>query len=674
MQTTLSIGAKYRFLLLQVIIAGILFFLPSQFIHAQYPVVDIPILREQIKAAKNDSTRSRLYCILGWELRFSNHIESEQLADDVISISDSTQDFLRLAEAYTIKGFGKMTNQDLFEALNMYKKGIVFAKKANDPSTEAHILSLTAGMYQDKGDFDKAISYYLEGLMVAKKSKDPVMIATLANNLAEAYSDAGRTIKFTLPYYQEALEYETAIENWQYVAMIYANIAQDYLESGYRTEAEQSTKQAIKYLYKRKEKSYLFGTVSSTIGQVYLGLHKYTAAEKYLSQGYDVLDSIGTKDNKLIPLSSLAQLYYAVDNMSKAEQMAKHLLELARNYKTKLFLRDGYKVLSDIARQRKQPELALQYFELYKNWNDSLYNESRDKSIENVESKLQLNLKELGIKYAIEKKMLENQQLKQSNIGLQNKSLVAIMLSILFLVMGLVLLSVNRTKSNRNLLLEKQKRIIEKQSQEKDTLIREINHRVKNNLQVISSLLNLQANSLHDTKAKEALRDSYERIKAISLIHQKLYGFEETASIPLHEYILALFSDLKMVYAAKNIELICTTEPVNVSLDVESAVPLGLILNEIITNALKYAYPEKNNGLLHIDFSKKETDTYTLLVKDDGIGLPLGFDPEKSTSLGFRIIRELSRQLAGTYQYSSDVTGTLFMLSFPYNSSRKLVS
>ncbi|MDE3251548.1 MAG: hypothetical protein KGO92_02005 [Bacteroidota bacterium] len=673
MLTTPSMQNRFQ-RLWYVIIVGSLFCFPFHRVRAQYPVVDVPAVREEIREAKFDSTRARLYCKLGWALRYSNHLESEQLADKVIFISDSTRDFLRMADAYKIKGFARVIDQDLFEAQNMYKKGIAFAQKAKSPADEAHILSLTAGMYQDKGDFDKAIFYYLEGLVVAKKSEDPVMMATLANNLAEAYSDAGRPIQFTLPYYQEALKYETALENWQYVAMIYANIAQDYLEAGNRSEAERSTVEAIQFLYKSQERSYLFGTVSSTIGQVYLGLHKYAKAEKYLSQGYDVLDNIGTKDNKLIPLSSLARMFYEVNNLEKAEQTAEHLLVLARNYKTKLFLRDGYKVLSDIARQRKQPERALQYFELYKNWNDSLYNERRDKSIENVESRLQLNLKELGIKYEVEKKMLENQQLKQSNIGLQNKSLVAIILSILFLVMGLVLLSANRAKGKRNLLLENQKLIIEKQSQEKDTLIREINHRVKNNLQVISSLLNLQANSLQDSKATEALRDSYERIKAISLIHQKLYGFEETASIPLKEYILALFSDLKMVYAATNIDLICNTEPENVSLDVESAVPLGLILNEIITNALKYAYPEKRAGILHIHFRELANETYALEVKDDGVGLPENFDPELSASLGFRIIRELSRQLAGTYQYSSDATGTLFRLSFPNNSSRKLIS
>jgi two-component sensor histidine kinase len=186
-------------------------------------------------------------------------------------------------------------------------------------------------------------------------------------------------------------------------------------------------------------------------------------------------------------------------------------------------------------------------------------------------------------------------------------------------------------------------------------------------------LLNLQANSLTDFKAMEALRDSHKRVKAISLIHQKLYGFEDIASIPLEEYINALFADLKMVYAANHVQMECKTEPDGIRLDMESAVPVGLILNETITNALKYAFADKAAGVLLITFTESGDDTYTLSVKDNGIGLPENFDPEKSSSLGFRIIKELTRQLRGKFAYTTD-NGTLFSISFPNTSARKKMS
>eukprot|EP01136_Pigoraptor_vietnamica_P025417 Opistho-1_new@79428 len=177
----------------------------------------------------------------------------------------------------------------------------------------------------------------------------------------------------------------------------------------------------------------------------------------------------------------------------------------------------------------------------------------RKKTITEAENRVKLIQKELEVKYEAEKKAKENQALKLSNLALQNRTIAAIIIAILLLVLGVVLVLAYRIKMRQNQQLEKQKELIEQQSAEKDTLIREINHRVKNNLQVISSLLNLQAHSLTDPQAIEALRDSHKRVKAISLIHQKLYGFESIAAIPLEEYISSLFADLKMVYAATHV-------------------------------------------------------------------------------------------------------------------------
>jgi two-component sensor histidine kinase len=402
---------------------------------------------------------------------------------------------------------------------------------------------------------------------------------------------------------------------------------------------------------------------------MYLGIGKYAEAENYLQKSYRILDSIGTKDNKLIPLSALARLYLAQNKLDKAKKTGEQVLAFATAYHDKLFLRDACNVLSAIAKKRNQPAQALVYFEAFKNWNDSIYNEKRIKGIEDVESRLKLQKNELEVKYLSDKRNEENKELKQSNIGLQATTIAILVLSLVLLIVGGVLWQSNRSRGRKNLELEKQKQVIERQSHEKDTLIREINHRVKNNLQVISSLLNLQANSLSDPAATEALRDSHMRVKAISMIHQKLYGYEENASIPLGAYINSLFADLRMVFAAVHIQLDCSTEPDGLLLDMESAVPLGLILNETITNALKYAFQNKPAGKITIRMIETANQDYVLTVQDDGNGLPEGFDEANAGSLGFRIIRELSRQLRGKYQYTNNL-GTCFTLHFP-NTTRR---
>ena len=199
-------------------------------------------------------------------------------------------------------------------------------------------------------------------------------------------------------------------------------------------------------------------------------------------------------------------------------------------------------------------------------------------------------------------------------------------------------------------------------------MLREINHRVKNNLQVISSLLNLQAHSITDTSAIAALKDSYERVKAISLIHQQLYSFEDFTAIRPREYINSLFIDLQLVYNAKNISLVYSTDTANIELDMKSAVPFGLIVNEVLTNALKYAFAEKPDGTILVKFTEEAEKGYILVIEDNGVGLPIGLDTENMTSLGLRIIKELTRQLRGRFEFSSE-GGTRFELQFPKQSS-----
>lgn len=664
----LPIRAGICFVLLAVLV-----FYPLVAVKAQYQPVDIPALKRSIALAKTDTAKSRLYGILGWELRFADRKEAEKLADEMIRIASRGKDHRSLAQAYKIKGFLRVLEQKIEECLAMYKLSMEQAKLANDGYTLAHVTGLIAGMYQDKGDFDRMIQYFLEGLQIAERYQVDEMIAFLSNCIGEAYSDAGRPISVSLPYYKRALEIENRIQNWQYVGMIWSNIAKDNMLSGNKREAEKAAEQAINYINRKADRAYVYATVTTDIGEMYLGIGKYREAEGYLLKSLHILDSLGTKDNVLIPLGALSKLYEKTNEAGKANVYARRLLALSTAYKSKRYQRDSYEVLSSVAKKTGFPELALKYYELYKLFNDSLFNETREKTIAEVENRVKLIQKELEVKYEAEKKAKENEALKLSNLGLQNRTIAAIIIAFLLLVLGVVLVMANRAKTRKNRQLEMQKKIIEQQSAEKDTLIREINHRVKNNLQVISSLLNLQAYSLTDPEAIDALRDSHKRVKAISLIHQKLYGFETIAAIPLEEYISSLFTDLKTVYAATDVELVCVTQPRELYLDIESAVPVGLILNEVITNALKYAFPNGQPGILSIQVSDDIEKGYTIIIHDNGVGLPAGFDTVQSGSLGFRIIKELTRQLRGQYQYTSG-SGTTFTLQFPNSNLRSKMS
>jgi len=200
---------------------------------------------------------------------------------------------------------------------------------------------------------------------------------------------------------------------------------------------------------------------------------------------------------------------------------------------------------------------------------------------------------------------------------------------------------------------------------EKELLLKEIYHRVKNNLQVIFSLLNLQANNLSDTHAKAAIRESQNRIIAMSLIHEKLYQSNDLAHIELSEYVTSLAKSLLETYRSEVGEVTLDIKIAACHLDIETAIPCGLILNELITNSLKYAYPQSQSGRLSIESSDSDAQQIILTIKDDGIGLPQDFELQRVASLGLKLVSNLAKQLRGEIKIVPTWPGTKFELSFP---------
>lgn len=621
---------------------------------AQYRVLDVGELRNELKKAISDTTQSRLKAMLGWELRYTNPEEAVTLANEVIGIALKDKDNLRLAEAYRILGFVKIIKQDLQGGLDMYAIGTTFAEKAQSGYYRASFFNLSAKIYHDRGDFDKSIQLYGQGLKIAEAANEPVMIAMLANNIAEAYADAGRDIKFTLPFYEKALQEVEQSANWQFAGMIYSNIAKENLRAGKRREALVAIKQSLDKLNRKKDRAFVYASTITDIGETLFGLGKYAESEQYLLDALFVFDSLNRKDNVLLPLTILAEICLKTGKLNKAAAYGETLLSKASELKSKLYLRNANRILSEVASSKGEFEKALKYYSLYKNWNDSIFNERKEKAIANAESMMNLD-----------RRARENQLLKESYTNLVKSVVMAIITALVFLIAGILLIQGYRNIKKKNKLLSLQKKLIEKESVEKDILIREIHHRVKNNLQIVSSLLNLKANSITDVNAVEALRDSHQKVRAISLIHQKLYGFENLSAISVKEYIQQLFADMRILYKGNHIKLICIAEPDDLLLKLESAVPLGLILNEAITNAMKHAFVNREKGSIRIECIEKEDGYIHFSVSDDGKGFPEPFDPKDTTTLGFRIINELSRQLKGVFVIKPVTSGASFSIIFP---------
>ena len=203
---------------------------------------------------------------------------------------------------------------------------------------------------------------------------------------------------------------------------------------------------------------------------------------------------------------------------------------------------------------------------------------------------------------------------------------------------------------------------VRKSLKEKETLLAEIHHRVKNNLAVVASMMQMQAHVSEDEKLSDSLLESVLRIKSMANIHEYLYKSQHFADLDFAENLKNLILDVinTMQYTTK-IETTFSCD--KVLLNVNQAIPCSLIVNEVVTNIIKHAFPDRSEGLVMVSLFKTE-NRVLLEIEDNGVGLPDSFDPDQSNTLGMLLIKTLSEQLQATYQYSSDRNGSKFNLIF----------
>jgi two-component sensor histidine kinase len=195
---------------------------------------------------------------------------------------------------------------------------------------------------------------------------------------------------------------------------------------------------------------------------------------------------------------------------------------------------------------------------------------------------------------------------------------------------------------------------------EKEVLLREVHHRVKNNLQIIISLLNLQSRYMKDETTLSAFRDSQNRIKAMALVHEKLYLSTDISRINLDDYIRFLGNNLFQFFGVKGKGITLTMDIRDISLAMDTATPIGLIINELISNSLKHAFPKGRRGEISITI-KRENNSLTILFADTGVGIPQDSDWQNAKSLGLRLVTSLVEQLQGTIELDR-TAGTAFKI------------
>ncbi|QMU27139.1 sensor histidine kinase [Adhaeribacter radiodurans] len=332
-------------------------------------------------------------------------------------------------------------------------------------------------------------------------------------------------------------------------------------------------------------------------------------------------------------------------------------LQFAHQIKLPYRAMEIYQVIARYNQQMGNYQQALTYFTRYDLLRDSLA------LLENLRL-----MNELEVQYQA------GQKDQEINVLTQKSKTRAIQMYATLGIMGILIISgivfglQFRTIRRKNILLNTQNEQINEQAEKLKLLMKELHHRVKNNLQIVSSLLSLQSNRLQDEDARRAVKVGRQRIEAMSLIHRSLYQQDNPNLVNMREYITDLAESLMESFGVSKGELkldLCISVA---ELDVDKALPIGLIINEWVTNAFKYAYP--NVPEPHLSINLQDNNGLQLLIQDNGPGLPAAVWEKPQTSFGLKLVKVLSKQLNGTCSVQNQ-NGTTFTLHVPETTLKK---
>lgn len=622
------------------------------------------LLRKKLSTDLQDTTRARLLNELGWELRFSETRNAEAYANEALQIAKKKKVYATVSKAYrTLALVHTITDREITAVL-YYDSAIANARKAHDLILEALCVNNKAGMFGDFGDFDQAIAIYSHGLDIALTTNNKKLIATFYNNLADAYQNIGGKTDMVQKYYNLALTYNLDNQNWSAACLNSANLASEYAAIGNHSEALKELQRSIGLLKKTEQGTYLYGAANNEISTVYLKLGNSELSLKYALISYKVLDSLKMPNNVLHPLLNITNAEINLRNLKSAWEHAHLLLKLATEKKAKIYIKEAYHSLSDAAKIEGKYEKALEYFEQYKRWNDSVFQIEREKNIAGVQFKAAMASKGMEMKYRVELKDKENRELARDNRNLKRGIILGSIILLVFV--GLVYMLFNAAKRQRKLNVELQDKnyLVEKQTEEKDLLIHEIHHRVKNNLTMLQSLFYLQSKSRVNPEIKQVLAESQTRLLSMALVHQHLYENDNEGGLDVKAFIDNLLHDISETFTSSEVQNVnYQINGADIEIGIKLAIPVGLILNELITNSLKYAFTPQNQGKIEVNVSS-HNNLLKIEYTDNGPGLQQDFDLN-STGFGFKILKLLTRQIKAEISYQKGEGESTFYLSIP---------
>lgn len=490
-----------------------------------------------------------------------------------------------------------------------------------------------------ENDIDQTPPYNDQEVKKAEKSLDglevnidKIKILLQLSDWYEASFNNPETLEKAFAYAEEALRLSRYLHSDIYAGKCYLQFSMLYQLRNNNAMIEASAKKAIQLLAKTNQIDDL-GEAWVMIWSAKMRTH-------------------APIEERLTPIFKAAALFEKSENNKRSGDCYKEISEL-------------YFSISDFNNSLRFLKKAIFFYKAAKLKEDDIYLISSRMNIIYEAEKRNRDIIKLKNKTLLQQSKLKNE------VFLRNSMVIFVVL--LLVILGLLYKSY-RFKKKTNKVLEMQQNEINKKNNtlqnlvvEKEWLLKEIHHRVKNNLHMVVGLLASQVEFLKNEEAVQAINNSQNRIQAMSLIHQKLYQSESLSIIDMPSYIFELTEYLKDSFEIRNtIRIILDIDSFNLPLS--HSIPIGLIFNEAVTNAIKYAFPNQNNATINISLKSTDDQKYRLIIHDNGVGLPQDFDPYNNPSLGVKLMHGLTADIEGKFLITN-LKGTKITLEFTCNEN-----
>jgi len=635
----------------------------------------------QLSRAKSDSLKAALIL----DIRFNDPEESLEKSRYALDVFTNLNIPLGKAGALNKMGFSYWNMGDFNQAITYFEKALQIARTEKDSSWIARTTNNLGAVHWGLSNYNTALELFQNALEIRTSMGYKRGMSLISNNIGLIYQ-VWKLYDEAMAYHNRALLIAREIDDASVQAYSYHNLGTCY-------EAKKEYDQALDY-YQKAYSGYMEageqGGATSlalrSIGDIYFIRKDLKRALTYYQKALSDANLFNNVFRMAYAQHSLGKTFAEAARFDSARYYINASLNTSREMGYEDVTRDNYYVLSRLEEESGNLDKALDYFKIAASVNDSIFNKEKI-----------AKFTELQIRYNMEKQNQENELLRQKNeiqsLQIRRDRIIRISLiagSVFVLIILFLIYYQSRMLQRTNTALERQNAEILKMNEEKEDLIRrlekeneerrraekriamllqdkelllkEVHHRIKNNMNTMKSLLSLQAKTIEDAKAAEVLKDAGSRIQSMGLLYDKIYRSENIRALSAREYIPQLVEEIVAVFP--NCEKVqIETEIEDVTLPVDILSPLGIITTELVTNAMKYGFEEVEKGHLQLRFRRMDGKV-KYEIRNNGQALPEDFSIEDSRGFGLRLVNMLVQQLDGKI-HTGKGRETCFMITFP---------